>query len=92
MELPMSEGKTTTDHATIRQWVETRGGRPARVKGTGSARDAGLLRVDFGPQEDRLEPISWEQFFETFERSKLAFLYQDEQNSRFIKLIRRHSH
>jgi hypothetical protein len=86
----MSEGKTTTDHTTIRQWVEARGGRPARVKGTGNGRDAGLLRVDFGPPEDRLEPISWDDFFATFERSKLAFLYQDQEDSRFLKLIRRH--
>ena len=86
----MPDGKTTTDHATIRQWVEARGGRPARVKGTGIGRDAGLLRVDFGPPEDRLEPITWDQFFTTFERSKLAFLYQDQEDSRFLKLIRRH--
>jgi hypothetical protein len=65
--------------------------RPARAReGTGNGRDAGLLRVDFEPREDRLEPISWDAFFETFERSKLAFLYQDDRDSHITKLIRRH--
>lgn len=88
----MAEGKTTVDHDTIRKWVEARGGAPARVRGTGGKSDAGLLRVDFGPQEERLEKISWAEFFETFERNKLAFLYQEEDDSRFNKLIRRSAH
>ncbi|MGH9970628.1 MAG: hypothetical protein ACREBG_22955 [Pyrinomonadaceae bacterium] len=29
-----SGSKVTTDHEDIRQWVEERGGHPARVKGT----------------------------------------------------------
>ncbi|CCJ08468.1 hypothetical protein [Methylocystis sp. SC2] len=85
----MAEGKTTVDHDAIRKWVESRGGSPSRVKGTGGKSDAGLLRVDFGPAEEGLEKISWTEFFETFERNKLAFLYQDEDDSRFNKLIRR---
>jgi hypothetical protein len=32
------------------------------------------MRMDFDTTEsDGLEPISWKQFFEPFERSKLAF-------------------
>jgi hypothetical protein len=31
-----SESRTLTDHDEIRKWVEARGGRPARVKGTGN--------------------------------------------------------
>lgn len=85
----MSQGKTTTDHRTIRNWVEDRGGRPARVKGTGSSSDAGLLRFDFGTPEDSLEPVSWDEFFQTFEESRLALVYQDEDDSRFSKLVRR---
>ena len=34
----------------------------------------GLLEPD-----DKLEPISWEEFFQTFEDRELAFLHQDEQ-------------
>lgn len=81
--------QTTTDHATIRRWAEARDGRPARVKGTGGPDDAGLLRLDFGEPEEALEAISWEEFFDTFDASELALLYEDEPDSRFNKLISR---
>jgi hypothetical protein len=81
--------ETTTDHAAIRKWAEERGGRPSRVKGTGDSDDAGLLRLDFGEPEERLEEITWEEFFEKFEESKLAFLHEDEPQNRFNKLIQR---
>ena len=81
--------QTTTDHDTIRKWAEARDGRPARVKGTGDAKDAGLLRLDFGKPEESIEAISWEEFFEKFEDSELALLYEDEPDNRFSKLVRR---
>ena len=81
--------QTTTDHETIRKWAETHDGRPARVKGTGDAKDAGLLRLDFGKPEESLEAITWEEFFDKFEESELALLYEDEPDSRFSKLVRR---
>jgi hypothetical protein len=80
--------KTTTDHEEIRRWVEQRGGRPARVQGTGGE-DAGLLRIDFGEPEENLEPIDWEEWFDTFDRSGLVFLHEDEPDSRFNKLVSR---
>ena len=58
--------QTTTDHETIRKWAEARDGRPARVKGTGDAKDAGLLRLDFGKPEESLEAVTWEEFFDKF--------------------------
>jgi hypothetical protein len=82
-------GETTTDHEVIRKWAEARGGRPARVKGTGGAEDAGLLRLDFGAPEENLETIEWEEFFDTFDESGLAFVYDDAPDSRFGKLVRR---
>ena len=86
----MSKAVQTTDHDQIRQWVEERGGRPARVKG---AEEGGLLRIDFGEPEERLEEISWEDFFAIFDESKLSFLYQEEadngKNSRFNKFVSR---
>lgn len=89
----MSQGKTTTDHATIRKWAESRDGRPARVKGTESRDGAGILRIDFSEPEESLEEISWDEFFETFEDRQLAFLYQDKtaegKTSRFFKFVRR---
>jgi hypothetical protein len=90
----MSTSDTTTDHDTIRQWAEDRGGRPATVKGTESGGDdAGILRIDFQDPDDRLEEISWDDWFEKFDAEKLAFLYQDEkksgETSTFFKLVNR---
>ncbi|MDF2994717.1 MAG: hypothetical protein K0R27_354 [Xanthobacteraceae bacterium] len=87
----MSQGNTTTDHRFIRKWAEARGGRPARVKGTGKGDDPGILRFDFGEKDESLEEISWDEFFEKFDENDLALLYQDEKDSRFNKLIHRHS-
>ena len=89
------ESKTTTDHDEIRRWAEERGGRPARVRETGGDDDPGVLRIDFPGRgdDDRLEEIPWEEWFEAFEENNLAFLYQDEtadgDESRFSKLISR---
>ncbi len=91
----MTTGKVTTDHDTIQRWIERRGGKPARVKSTSDREGGGLLRVDFPDRggEDRLETISWDSFFETFDERKLAFLYQDEtadgHESRFSKFVER---
>jgi hypothetical protein len=83
------ESKVTTDHKEIRKWVEETDGRPAPVKGTG------LLRIDykgFG-NDDALEEISWEDFFEKSEEKKQAFLYQEKsssgETSRFSKFFSR---
>ena len=90
----MAEAKTTTDHDEIRRWVESRGGRPASVRDTGGGDDPGILRIDFpnepgGDDDDRLEEISWEEFFQAFDDNGLAFLYQDEGDSRFNKFVSR---
>lgn len=89
----MAEAKTTTDHNEIRRWVEERGGFPACVKGTGDTNDPGLMRIDYPgfSGEERLQKISWEEFFTKFDSEELAFLYQDEPDSRFSKLIDRTS-
>ena len=92
-----SGSKTTTDHDEIRNWVDERGGRPARVKGTENKQGAGLLRIDYPgfSGEDTLETITWEEFFQAFDDNNLAFLYQEEtkdgSESRFSKLIERES-
>jgi len=86
----MSTAETTTDHDMIRQWVEARGGHPARVKGRGPG---GILRIDFGEPEESLEQISWDDFFKIFDENDLAFLHQDEtedgKTSRFNKFVER---
>jgi hypothetical protein len=90
-----AESKTTTDHDEIRNWVEERGGHPARVKGTEKKGSVGLLRIDYPgfSGEDTLEPIMWDEFFVAFDDNNLAFLYQEEtkdgKESRFSKLVDR---
>jgi hypothetical protein len=94
----MSQSKRTTDHEQIRKWVEARSGKPARVQGTGDTDDAGLLRIDFPEKEsaeedDALEEISWDEFFDKFDEKRLAFVYQDRtatgEPSRFNKFVSR---
>jgi hypothetical protein len=87
--------KTTTDHDEIRKWAEARGGKPTHVKGTGSADDPGILRIDFPGYtgEGKLEEISWDEFFEKFDEQELAFVYQEKtsggEKSNFNKLVSR---
>jgi len=86
----MTTSATTTDHDTIRRWAEDRGGHPARVEGSG---EGGILRIDFGDPEERLERIDWDEFFRVFDENDLAFVYQektaDGSTSRFNKLVDR---
>lgn len=82
-----SGSQTTTEHETIREWAEDKDGRPTRVEGTDD--DGGLLRIDFGDEDESLEEISWDEFFDEFEDSNLALVY--EEDSRFSKLVDRAS-
>jgi hypothetical protein len=89
----MSQAKKITDHDEIRTWAEERGGRPARVADTAGKGGGGVLRFDFGEKDDRLEEISWEEFFEIFDDNELALLEQEEtkdgKQSRFSKFVNR---
>ena len=90
----MSDSKQTTDRDEIKSWVEARDGHPATVSSTKSGDEPGMIRIEFPKGDsDSLEKISWEDFFEKFEESKLSFLYQDEtsdgEKSRFCKLVSR---
>ena len=54
-----------------------------------------MIRIDFPgwSGEDSLQPISWDEWFKSFDDNKLAFLYQDTtkggEESRFNKLVSR---
>jgi len=86
----VSSSNTTTDHDQIRKWAEARDGHPAMVKTKGQG---GILRIDFGEPEDALTEVSWDEFFDVFDKNKLAFLYQDKTQdggtSRFNKFVER---
>jgi hypothetical protein len=75
----VGESKKVTNHQVIKKWVEERGGIPARVKETSEKGEGvGVLRIDFPGygENESLEHISWEKFFNTFEKKKLAVLLQ----------------
>ena len=68
----------TTDHVTIRRWVEARHGMPAQRR---AARDDGAaLQIIFPEREapSSVMPMDWTRFFEEFERNELAFVHEQD--------------
>jgi Rho termination factor, N-terminal domain len=68
----------TTSHEVIRAWAEERGGVPATVEGTEHGDHLGVLRLDFGGENENLRRVGWDEWFETFDVRKLNFIYQEE--------------
>jgi hypothetical protein len=92
----MSTSNQTHNHKKIQQWAEEHGGVPAKVKGTGSKKDEGVLRIHFpkhSKNNDSLEEIEWPEFFEKFDEAKLDLIYQDKkadgEESTFHKFVER---
>jgi phage protein D len=91
----MALSKTTQDHDEIRQWAEARGAKPAEVASTEHNGETGIIRLEFprAPHhnDSSLKEISWDEFFEKFDASGLAFTYQDVtsegEQSNFNKLV-----
>jgi hypothetical protein len=72
----------TRDQATIQQWVEERGGQPARVRGTEVA------RIAFGTLPPNWEPLTFPELFALMEKTRMAFMYEDTTGSRIFKLVK----
>jgi hypothetical protein len=89
----MSERKITTDHEKIKKWAEMRSAVPCTAESIEEPDDRTILRFGFQNKEEDLEAVSWDEFFEAFERNNLAFLYQDRtatgRASRFYKFVSR---
>jgi hypothetical protein len=88
------EGFVLEDYDEIRRWVEVHGGRPARLSGTSSGDDPGLIRIWFpGQVVGRLEPITWEQFFAKMTEKRLALrCWEGERGTRpFARIVSRRS-
>jgi hypothetical protein len=89
-----SESKITTDREEIEKWAKARQGQPAKIQGVGRN---GILRIYFPGYsgKERLEEISWDEFFEEFESGNLALIYQETTEegelSRFNRLVDRDS-
>ncbi|HLK65973.1 MAG TPA: hypothetical protein VKU19_21205 [Bryobacteraceae bacterium] len=88
-------GHRMIDHQEIQAWAEERGARPSCVKKTGGEDDVGMIRLDFPGYsgEESLQEISWDDWFDKFEESKLALVVQDQtasgEKSNFNKLVKR---
>ena len=93
----MAQAKVTTDHDEIRKMGGGPRRAPAVVRSTQSKDRTGIIRIEFpdapNAKDDNLEEISWDEFFEKFDESNLALLYQEEtasgQRSNFNKLVGR---
>ena len=92
-EVSTNMSEVTTDHRKIQQWAQRHGGKPAAVASTHEKGDVGIIRIMFpkSPQSEHanLEEITWEEFFEEFEKRSLALVYDD--HSLFSKLVSRES-
>lgn len=86
------EAKKTANPEKFRTWDMARCRRPATAKGTGKKGKHGVLRIDFPAYRGvhSLQEITWDEFFEKFDREGLEFLYQEKtatgKPSRFCKL------
>jgi hypothetical protein len=83
--------ETTTDHEAIRKWAESKGGKPAAVDRTHQGGDVGIIRIMF-PQAQQSEheslvEITWDEFFEEFEKRNLALLHDPD--GMFNKIVGR---
>lgn len=87
----MAEQKKTTDHNAIQQFAENRDMKPAAVKTTTSDGGQEMIRLmqpkSSESDNENLKEISWNEWFEDFDKNKLALVYDEESN--FNKLVNR---
>ena len=77
--------KLTADHAEIRRWIEEHGGHPG-LEEAGDGRE----RLAVGFDGTTCRRVSWEEFFERFDRESLAFAYSPDANGEGVaKLVSR---
>jgi hypothetical protein len=74
----------TRNHDVIRGWAAKRRAEPATGEATASGpatadiHDGGVgIRFNF-PGFARLRPITWDEWFDNFERHQLTFVYESE--------------
>lgn len=74
------EGKVTTDRNVIRKWIEDHDGWPALVNRVSETGIAEVLQIGFlgCENESHFAKITWDEFFERFDKDQLVFLYQEQ--------------
>lgn len=87
------ETLVTTEHDVIKEWAQHRDATPAMVAET-EHDEYSALRFDFpGFEEERLEPVRWQEWQSRFDEQELEFVYQehrsDEEVSYFYRLRKR---
>ena len=60
------------------EWAQSRGGRAATVDRTAHGDHLGVLRIAFGDLPENTREVSWAEWFGTFDKRRLNFIYQDE--------------
>jgi hypothetical protein len=85
--------QTTTNHDKIRKWAQRHGGKPAAVASTHDENDVGIVRIMFPKskqsEHSNLTEISWDEFFEEFDKRSLALVYDED--TMFSKIVSRES-
>jgi hypothetical protein len=96
MHMSEHESTTTTSHDEIRAWADEHDAVPATVRGTEDDSGAGVLTFDvqgYGADEEQLKHLDWDTWFEKFDASGLALLYQCQKKSggesTFFRLVDR---
>lgn len=81
----------TIEHAQIRSWTDSRGGKPMLIT---PSEEITLPDISFVPTDpDNGKLVPWEEWLNIFDRDLWAFIYQDDirdgQPSRFCKVVPR---
>jgi hypothetical protein len=75
--------RTLVDPTKIRRWIEERHGAPVRRK---DGEDG--FTVSFWKGDGILEPVTWEDFLQTFRDERLVMLVDDEAGKTFHRIYR----
>ncbi len=68
----------TVDHKDIQTWAEARNARPVRLKRFEGEQITDRVRFRFPEDEfPDEEDLSWEEFFDIFDRDRLEFVFED---------------
>lgn len=72
--------RLTRNHDIVEHWAEARGAQPSTVPGSEHEGRPGVLRFDFpGFGGRELQHISWDDWFKSFDKRDLVFVYQETQ-------------
>ena len=68
----------TIDHEDIKTWADTRQARPVRLRRFDNETITERVRFRFPKDEyPDEEDLTWEEFFDIFDRSRLEFVFED---------------